>query len=78
MKVDIYVKNSKKHTYLFSPWTCSNENETTVIQQNLNPPVKIYDTKELFTKMNHVNSKFLGVKTIPKRIPRVEYNVVRI
>jgi len=56
----------------------SNENETTVIQQNLNPPVKIYDTKELFTKMNRVNSKFLGVKIIPKRIPRIEYNVVRI
>jgi hypothetical protein len=56
----------------------SNENETTVIQQNLNPPVKIYNTKELFTKMNRVNSKFLGVKTIPKRIPRIEYNVVRI
>jgi hypothetical protein len=56
----------------------SNENETTVIQQNLNPPVKIYNTKELFTKMNRVNSKFLGVKTIPKRIPRIEYNVVRL
>ena len=46
--------------------------------QNLNPPVKIYNTKESFTKMNRVNSKFLGVKTIPKRIPRIEYNVVRI
>ena len=56
----------------------SNENETTVIQQNLNPPVKIYNTKELFTKMNCVDSKFLGVKTLPHRIPRIEYNIVRL
>jgi hypothetical protein len=55
----------------------SNENETTVIQQNLNPPVKRYDTKELFTKMNCVDSKFLGVKTIPK-INLIKYNVVRL
>jgi hypothetical protein len=56
----------------------SNDTETTVIQQNLNPPVKIYNTKELFTKMNCVDSKFLGVKTLPDRIPRIEYNIVRL
>ena len=56
----------------------SNDNETIVIQQNLNPPIKKYNTKELFTKMNCVDSKFLGVKTLPKRIPRIEYNVIRL
>ena len=40
----------------------SNDKETIIIQQNLNPPVKIYDTKTLFDKMNKINSKFLGIK----------------
>jgi hypothetical protein len=57
----------------------SNEKETIIIQQNLNPPVKIYDTKTLFDKMNKINSKFLGIKTIPKslskNINKIKYNV---
>jgi len=60
----------------------SNENETIVIQQNLNPPIKIYNTKELFTKMNCVDSKFLGVKTLPSQysngIKNIEYNIMRL
>ena len=40
----------------------SNNKTTTIIQQNLNPPVKIYDTKTLFEKMNVLKSKFLGIK----------------
>lgn len=72
-------KKTQKNILIYFPHGhVAMKNETTVIQQNLNQPVKIYDTKELFTKMNRVNSKFLGVKTIPKIIPRIEYNVVRI
>ena len=60
----------------------SNEKETIVIQQNLNPPVKIYDTKDLFQKMNCPDSKFLGVKTLPMRFASgfrdVDYNVVKV
>jgi hypothetical protein len=57
----------------------SNEKETIIIQQNLNPPIKVYDTKTLFDKMNKINSKFLGIKTIPKslskNINKIKYNV---
>jgi hypothetical protein len=60
----------------------SNEKETIIIQQNLNPPVKIYDTKILFDKMNKINSKFLGIKTIPKslskNINKIKYNIVKL
>jgi len=56
----------------------SNENETTVIQQNLNPPIKKYDTQELFAKMNCADSKFLGVKTVPFKLGEILCNVVRI
>jgi len=58
----------------------SNDKETIIIQQNLNPPVKIYDTKTLFNKMNKINSKFLGIKTIPKllskNINKIKYNII--
>jgi hypothetical protein len=60
----------------------SNEKETIIIQQNLNPPVKVYDTKTLFDKMNKINSKFLGIKTIPKllskNINKIKYNIVEL
>ncbi len=60
----------------------SNNKTTTIIQQNLNPPVKIYDTKILFKKMNDPKSKFLGIKTIPKKLAKnielVNYNVIRL
>jgi len=60
----------------------SNNKTTTVIQQNLNPPVKIYDTKTLFEKMNVPKSKFLGIKTIPKKLAKniklVDYNIIRL
>lgn len=60
----------------------SNEKETIIIQQNLNPPVKIYDTKTLFDKMNKINSKFLGIKTIPKllskNINKIKYNIITL
>ena len=60
----------------------SNSKSTTIIQQNLNPPIKIYDTKILFEKMNVPKSKFLGIKTIPKKLSKnielVNYNVIRL
>jgi hypothetical protein len=60
----------------------SNDDETVIIQQNLNPPVKIISTKELFEKMNSPTSKFLGIKTIPpeisKNIRNVKYNIIRL
>ena len=39
--------------------------ETLVVQQNLNPPIKRYNTRELFSKMNCADSKFAGVKLLP-------------
>ena len=39
--------------------------ETLVVQQNLNPPIKHYNTRSLFSKMNCANSKFAGVKLLP-------------
>ena len=60
----------------------SNDKETIIIQQNLNPPVKIYDTKILFDKMNKINSKFLGIKTIPKSLSKninlIKYNIISL
>ncbi len=60
----------------------SNDSETIVIQQNLNPPVKIYDTKTLFDKINNEKSKFLGIKTIPKSLSKninlIKYNVISL
>jgi len=60
----------------------SNNKTTTIIQQNLNPPVKIYDTKTLFEKMNNPKSKFLGIKTIPKKLAKnielVEFRIFRL
>ena len=46
----------------------SNANETLIIQQNLNPPIKTYNTNELFEKMNCRTSKFAGVKILPSNI----------
>lgn len=40
-------------------------NETFVVQQNLNPPIKRYDTDVLFSKMNCAGSKYAGVKILP-------------
>jgi hypothetical protein len=40
--------------------------ETLVVQQNLNPPIKRYPTAELFAKMNTATSKFAGVKLLPR------------
>jgi hypothetical protein len=61
----------------------SNPHETVIIQQNLNPPVKTYNTKELFEKMNCASSKFAGVKLLPPNITEnisteVKYTVVRL
>jgi hypothetical protein len=41
-------------------------NETLVVQQNLNPPIKRYNTAVLFSKMNCKTSKFAGVKLLPR------------
>ena len=60
----------------------SNNKTTTIIQQNLNPPVKVYDTKLLFIKMNSPKSKFLGIKVIPKSLSKninlINYEIVKI
>ena len=56
----------------------SNENETITIQQNLNPPVRHYNTKELFAKINRPDSKFLGIKIFPKSLPKIICNIVQI
>jgi hypothetical protein len=60
----------------------SNDSETIIIQQNLNPPVKIYNTKTLFDKINNEKSKFLGIKTIPKSLSKninlIKYNVISL
>jgi hypothetical protein len=40
--------------------------ETLVVQQNLNPPIKRYNTDILFSKMNCANSKYAGVKLLPR------------
>jgi hypothetical protein len=41
-------------------------NETYIVQQNLNPPIKRMNTTVLFTKMNRADSKFAGVKLLPR------------
>jgi hypothetical protein len=41
-------------------------NETLVVQQNLNPPIKRYNTMVLFSKMNCATSKYAGVKLLPR------------
>lgn len=46
----------------------SNANETVIIQQNLNPPIKTYNTSDLFEKMNSKTSRFAGVKILPADI----------
>ena len=60
----------------------SNEKETIVIQQNLNPPIKIYSTQELFEKINCPKSKFLGIKRLPikytSNIKNVKCTIVKL
>ena len=60
----------------------SNEKETIVAQQNLNPPIKKYNTKELFSKINCANSKFSGIKQLPKRIlsdiKNIQFSIIHI
>ena len=41
-------------------------NETYIVQQNLNPPIKRMNTTLLFSKMNRADSKFAGVKLLPR------------
>ncbi len=58
----------------------SNEKDTFVAQQNLNPPIKKYNTKDLFEKINCANSKFLGIKQLPKRmlsgIKNIQFSII--
>jgi hypothetical protein len=60
----------------------SNEEETTIIQQNLNPPIKKYKTNELFKKLNCKNSKILGIKVLPNKIlssiKNINYKVIKL
>lgn len=41
-------------------------NETYIVQQNLNPPIKRMNTTLLFSKINRADSKFAGVKLLPR------------
>ena len=41
-------------------------NEIVVVQQNLNPPVKRYSMPVLFSAMNRKDSKYAGVKLLPR------------
>lgn len=56
--------------------------ETLVVQQNLNPPIKRYSTAALFAKMNTATSKFPGVKRLPieylKGIEKMECVIHRL
>jgi hypothetical protein len=60
----------------------SNDKETVVVQQNHNPPIKKYNTKDLFAKMNFANTKFAGIKTLPAKvsstIQNVSYQVIQL
>jgi hypothetical protein len=60
----------------------SNEDETTIIQQNLNPPIKKYKTIELFQKINCKNSKFLGIKVLSNKIlstiKNIDYKIIKL
>lgn len=60
----------------------SNDKETILIQQNLNPPIKIYNTSELFEKINCPKSRFLGIKRLPLKytsnIKNVKYTIVKL
>ncbi len=62
-----YKKTDYPYGHVAIIWK-SNANETVIIQQNLNPPIKTYNTDELFTKMNSRTSKFAGVKILPSDI----------
>jgi len=66
-----FLETPKTQFFLWALRSCS-------IQQNLNPPIRVYDTKELFAKMNRPDSKFLGIKTVPFRLPKVVCSVVKI
>ena len=60
----------------------STDKETIVIQQNLNPPIKIYNTSELFEKINCPKSRFLGIKRLPNKytsnIKNVKCTIVKL
>lgn len=60
----------------------STDKETIVIQQNLNPPIKIYNTQELFEKINCPKSKFLGIKILPRKytsnIKNVKCTIIKL
>ena len=59
-----YKKTDYPYGHVAIIWK-SNANETVIIQQNLNPPIKTYNTDELFSKMNCRTSKYAGVKILP-------------
>jgi hypothetical protein len=62
-----YKKPDYQYGHVALIWkTDTKNNETYVVQQNLNPPIKIYDTTVLFSKMNSGSSKFAGVKLLPR------------
>jgi hypothetical protein len=62
-----YKKTDFPYGHVAIIWK-SNANETVIIQQNLNPPIKTYITSELFEKMNSRTSRFAGVKILPTEI----------
>jgi CHAP domain len=62
-----YTKPDYPYGHVAIIWKNDTEtNETFVVQQNLNPPIKRYNTTLLFSKMNCASSKFAGVKLLPR------------
>jgi len=62
-----YKKTEYPYGHVAMIWkNDANTNETYVVQQNLNPPIKRYNTTMLFSKMNRADSKFAGVKLLPR------------
>lgn len=46
----------------------ANNFQVTIAQQNRNPPIEIYNTAELVAMINCEDSKFLGIKVLPRNL----------
>jgi len=62
-----YKKTEYPYGHVAMIWkNDSTLNETYIVQQNLNPPIKRINTAVLFSKMNRPDSKYAGVKLLPR------------
>jgi hypothetical protein len=46
----------------------ANNYQVTIAQQNRHPPIEQYNTAELVAMINREDSKFLGIKVLPKNL----------